>query len=475
MTARDDSRPLAAFLALAAAVKLLVILAAGPGVSPDTGGYLEFADAILKGWDAVTAVPWGADAGLPSLVFRTAGYPLLLAGAKLLAGAHYQYVVVAAQSALTLLSMLMIFRLSRALLASDAAAWFVGVFYLFSQSLLYDVEILSDSLYATLFNVVLFGTLGGLTGAWRLGGGRMILFGLLWGWSILVRENGLYFTVLPVLLLACGGRRAALMIPVFLAAVAAVLAPYLLWNWHRTGEAFISVAGAANWLRPGFHMLRFGYANPFDGDDPVSQLVRQGMPDYEFGAQVTILEALQRQLGLTPTRLQSYLFERFVATVSEYPVAYLKMVLTQLRPFSLGSVLTDPAFALNEFFQYGPVLGQRVLPGVSLKGAVAVFRDFSLGGIAGFLLAAAGVAVSTVLFFVFAVGVPWWAVRVLRGRAPAGPRFGAALFGWTTFFTVVGAFCLVHFEMRHALPAIPLALLGMAAVIREGRAKPRIA
>jgi len=66
--------------------------------------------------------------------------------------------------------------------------------------MLWDNSILPDSIYGSLFNIVLFGLLGHLLGCWRLTLGRSTGLAALWEYSVLTRDSGLYFSVLPIML-----------------------------------------------------------------------------------------------------------------------------------------------------------------------------------------------------------------------------------------------------------------------------------
>ncbi|MGA7372606.1 MAG: hypothetical protein WBW37_08310, partial [Methyloceanibacter sp.] len=110
----------------------------------------------------------------------------------------------------------------------------------------------------------------------------------LWGYSVLTRDSGLYFSVLPIMLtIAIAIRsedRFALRIGhllVFVGVAGGMMGAYVMLNRCRsTGEAFFSVTGLQNWLRPVFDVARYGYAQPFTGDDLVSRTMRETMTGF---------------------------------------------------------------------------------------------------------------------------------------------------------------------------------------------------
>ena len=164
----------------------------------------------------------------------------------------------------------------------------MAVLYIFSESMLWDNSILPDSIYGSLFNIVLFGLLGHLLGCWRLTLGRSTGLAALWGYSVLTRDSRLYFSVLPIMLtIAIAIRsedRFALRIGhllVFVGVAGGMMGAYVMLNRCRsTGEAFFSVTGLQNWLRPVFDVARYGYAQPFTGDDLVSRTMRETMTGF---------------------------------------------------------------------------------------------------------------------------------------------------------------------------------------------------
>ena len=42
-----------------------------------------------------------------------------------------------------------------------------------------------------------------------------------------------------------------------------MMSVYVMLNRYRTGEAFFSITGLENWLRPVFDIARYGYAQPY--------------------------------------------------------------------------------------------------------------------------------------------------------------------------------------------------------------------
>src|SRR5579862_213863 len=214
---RRARKMLLAILTIAALVKLALLALVGPSFQLDSPAYIGFADDILSG-RAFRPFDLNA-AALPDLAFRMAGYPLVIAGAKLVTAEYWAAIVVLLQDAATLAVSALIFVVLRHVFWSLWVPSLVVILYLCSGSLLWDNSILSDSLYASLFNLVIFVLIGGLVCCWRLKSWSYASLGLLWGGSLLFRDSGLYFTYLPLLLIGAiawndGDRRTSRWLPV---------------------------------------------------------------------------------------------------------------------------------------------------------------------------------------------------------------------------------------------------------------------
>ena len=354
---------------------------------------------------------------------------------------------------------------------SSIPALLVAGLYLFSESMLYDNSILSDSIYASLFNIVLFGLVGHLIGCWRLPLGRTAGLAALWGCSILVRDNGLYFTFLPIILTIAIAvhsegpyvRRIGHFL-IFVLVTGGIVGGYIALNWYRTGEAFFSITGLENWLHPVFDMARHGYAQPFAREDLVSSAVRETMPGYRFEAQVELLRRLHEECQCTPTQVQSLVFAKYLSAVAAHPISYLRVIWGNFS--RLGSVIADPVWTVNEFIQLGTPVG-RIFPGLSTRSIVALVQDFSMPRLALILLMTISTVLSTGAFWLFIFGVPALVSSEWFGGKRINDRLALMSFFWLAFMSVAIAFSMVHFEMRYALPVIPAALVGVVYILQR--------
>ncbi len=258
----------------------------------------------------------------------------------------------------------------------------------------------------------------------------------------------------------------------------------LLDRLGRYGEAFAAfgegkrlcreLAGSSmrqteNWLRPVFDMAEYNYADPFNGNDLVSETVRAGMPDYGFPAQQAFIERLHQRCHCTPTQLQTLVFSKYLTTVAHHPLGYLQEIWHNFHYFGLVGLLADPIATINQFFAMGTPVQHEVAPGLSLRNLRELRRQFSAATLLLMLLNALSTAVASMLFTLFLFGVPYLAWRARRRREALDRPLSVMAFLWFSFVGVSLVFSLVHFEARHALPILPAGCIGIVYVFSAAR------
>lgn len=464
---RNARRTLAIILVVAAIAKLALLAIVGPSFQLDSPGYVSYANEILAG-TAFRPFDLGA-AALPDLAFRMPGYPLVIAGAKLLSVQHWPEIVVMLQGLATLATSALIFTVLRRVFVPLWMSCFVIILYLCSESLLWDNAIMSDSLYASLFGIVVFALLGTAVDRWRLSPLTIFGLGLLWGGSLLFRDSGLYFTYLPLLPLAAvmwrdrgKGWFCAKPIAGFFLAVLAVVECYVAFNRYRTGVAFFGITGVANWLRPAFDMAQYHYAKPFTGDGIVAAVMRGLPPVYDFPAQLQFLQALHERCGCNAVAMNAIVFHRYIVTVLRHPFAYIAVIWHNFNYLGLGSLLADPLSTLNQFIELGTPVAHRIIPGLSLRHLIELHAHFSLEMLVLMILATISTTISALLFTLLILGVPYIAWHRWRAERTFDAPLAVAFFSWFAFLSFSIAFSMIHYEARHALPILPLGLTGIA-------------
>jgi hypothetical protein len=452
-------------LLLVLAVKVIAIALIGPVRFPDSGEYLDIARLMLAGSD------WLHDAAfdrspLPPTVFRSAGYPLFLAAATALAGSAALYAVIAIQSVLSVLALGSVMRVAERLLGEDTP-WliFIAVAWTGSVAFLFDLSILTDSLYASLFILTVFTALNATLRDAPLSFWAAVVLGILWGYSLWVRSVGLAFTpliLIPFLVSAWRQpRRGVVALLAFLVPAAALPGAYMAWNHYRTGHAFIATSGQVTFLQPLFEMAKRGEGGMFVGDSVVDRLVRRDVSNFTFDELVRVNRLLFEEHKLNPRDSEAAQRDAFIEHAAAHPAALARNVLRNLGP-KLAQIALDPFYTWNEVGQ--TITGSRVLPGTS-EWLARIRAQFGIADVALFALAYAVRFAGYAVFIGFIV-LP---VLLLFRR----PESGAAglFYLWLLYFAVAGLYALIHLENRYLLPVIPAALIGVAAAIQTMRWK----
>lgn len=463
--------PLLLSLIAVGLAKFAILAVIGPVLLSDSRWYILYADGILEHGRAFARLDWGAEA-VPLFIFRPPGYPLVLAAAKLISPTAYAVIAVAVQGIVSVICFCLVFLVAETLLKSQRAACLAVLLYAGSSSLLWDNAILSDSLYASLWNIVIFVLLGDLLGRWRVGLGCSLLLGLAWGVSLWLRDVGIYFSALPILLFALktlgkpGERGAVIAQIVAFALITAVMAGGLVaLNAYRTGEVFYSITGVENWLRPVFDMAQARDAKPFDGESLIDTTVRATMTGYGFEEQEHFVRVLQRRCACAPTELQRLEKDKYLATVAADPIAYAREVVRNFNYLALGELIADPVATYNQFIEYGTSSNAGRIPGFSLRNLAKLAGHFDIAALGLMVLSAIAEIVSAIVFSIYFFGTPYLLWRLVwRHRFTA--EEWAVGFLWFSFVGVSLAFSLVHYEARHALPLFPAAAIG---VVYAGR------
>ncbi len=463
--------PLISFLLIVWLLKVVMVLTLGPATFPDTSLYLHLGREILDNPDWWRDGGWGTGFA-PAPLLRPYGYPLLVAAAERLAGSQFALLLGVFQAGVSVATMGLFVWLADGLLKDRRLLAGATLLYALSGFALFDIALLTDSLYSSLFLTVLLLLGAQIQGRLAPGLGIASLLGLIWAMSLSLRDVGLFHTVLPLAGVIVAARRHRLgwgrtaMLGVgFLLPVALFVAAIVAWNLDRTGHAFFSITGAVNWLWPSVNMTDRGLADPFGCADLVCRTAqRHGIGKGMEGVD-GLIEALWNDAHLDPLALGHLTFHHFLDTVVAHPRAFLLTVLGNVQFGHLADLVFNPLANINEFCRLHSALGERLVPG--LRELFQGLRHGDLRMLPGLLLSLplAGAALAGLI--VFLIGPPLAARR--RG---GGDSTAAMLFFWAATILFVGSYSVVHLEMRHAMPIVPFILLVTAWAV-ESWSRPR--
>tara|TARA_R110002110_G_scaffold415612_3_gene651825 strand:- start:15137 stop:16654 length:1518 start_codon:yes stop_codon:yes gene_type:complete len=465
-------------LGAAAVLKVVLVLWLGTIQFPDSSGYTYIAERMLESTSWFTE---RGDAVDPNMVFRTIGYPLVIAPLMVVFGSAWASVLTILQGLVSLAVLIPVLRVTETATNRVWAGRLVLVLYTISGSLLYDQAILTDSLNSSIFILVVFSIIGWGCGLWRLGLWRMLGLGAIYGLGIWMREPGLYLAVIPLgLILVAALRRRAMFgenalrlgvtrAAVFIAAITVLSGSYMAWNQYRLDEAFIGGTGHINWLQAPVYGYIRGYGDPFTGNDAVDTAVRQTSNDkfagmHQLHAVFAVVRTIRLRDGLNDRELNRLAKEKWLQTLIHYPGLMFRNTLRNLAAEKQAFLITHPLFNANEYVQLGPGKGERLILGSS--GQIKALRaEFSIGGALVLGIDMSLRAISLVLFVVFVVGPPIWFVRqAMAGRLWSEPSL-IAIQCWAGYIVFALAYAVVYAELRYFTPIVPMAQVALVATL----------
>jgi hypothetical protein len=454
-------------LGLVLLIKIGLLLALGPAIFPDSAHYLSLGEQILTDPSWLHDGQWDSDI-VPGRLFRPYGYPLLVAAARLVAGSQFGLVLAVLQALLSVAALGAVAVVGQRMIADRRLRLAILSLCATSGFLLFDMALLTDSFYGTLF-ITTFCV------HWQPSLGLALLLGILWALSMSLRDVAIYHAVLPLmgLLLATrchslGKARSATMLGAFLLPVAAMTILVVGWNYHRTGHAFYSITGGVNWLWPSFNIADRGLANPFECADDICRTVRRIGKHHGWDGVLAVTRALWDENKLDPRAFGRMTHEHFLAVLKTHPLAFLASVLGNLQFAHLADLVFNPVANLNKLFQLHSTIDHKLFPGArecwkSLLGGEPSALPLLLLNILPAAMSILGLTIITVL-------APLRAIGTLR-RQPAegldhkGRLALSVLFFWGAAALFLVSYSIVHMEMRHALPTVPLLLLVFGATV----------
>ena len=446
---------------LVAALKIALLLIYRPIYCPDTIGYEQFADRILADWSWFTGARFN-EAPLDMTVMRMAGYPLLIAGAKLLFGAGWRFALALGQFGLSLAASLAFLRLCLALAGSARVAHLALAAQVLGFGLVIDQALLTDSLFGNLMILLVcrlsLDSLEGRAPTLRAAAG----LGLMIAAMFLLRESTQYLLVFfpPLFYLWLRGRGRRMLLLGGLALTAPfllTLVSYQLWNVARTGYGFVTTGGQTAYTYALAQVLKDGVP-VFEGEAPADRVGREVFHEYSFDEVVDFNKALFARYGLNPVEIARAAAKSYGEVWRRHPLA---MALALRKSIKEDHHIFLP-FRPDESLSVLPFWagGERLWP----KG-VAVLQAFKADHDPWWLpLFAAQVAcrvISTLLFLLFLAG------PLLALRGPRRPVDWLML-SWALLYAgFLGTYTLIHMDLRYLVPVLPFVIAGAIPVAME--------
>jgi hypothetical protein len=445
---------------------LLALLTFGIFQTPDSPTYLAYAEALRAG-----PLPEGTallrEGRAPATLFRTPGYPALLALLQTLAPESWPGWLVAVQMAAQAGLAALAHRTARALGLGAGLAMVAALLPASGHAMLAQISVMTDAIHGALAGgaalLLLWGALR-RRGLWPvlLAGGMLAL-------ATLVREATAYLALayLPAAAIAAGrgasgfrAGRALLGLGLLLAPLLLVVGTLLAENHRRSGAAVLSTSRQIVMVQAVLPLLARGVP-VYDGDDLFDRLARETVGRDGYAG----IDPLNQRLfdsGLSAPEIAALASDRYARAWRRHPGEMLRAMMARLpaKMFGLGFMPVDMVAELYR---------QTGAPRPWFGRPEALWRDAS--PLALLLLLA--LLASRALGFALAAGAALAPLLLARAR---DDRAWPVLGGWLVIGGHFGVFLPVHLEQRYLLAVVPLlALMGclaMARLFRGRRAAP---
>lgn len=436
-------------------IKLAVIAVYGPLVQPDTGGYVTYADQILRDTDWLLHQPGGGgDAS-----YRMVGYPLLVAISKIILGEGFGYGMLAVQSLLGIAAACALYGFFRRLFGHWAWAYFAAGCYATSQALVFDAFILTDGMYGSIIAMT-----AALVGWAACDRDRKLwpvcVSGILLCAAFLIREATLLLalTFMPLVFLAaskdCRTPAAFIRVfAVFLLPLLCVAAGYVAWNQLRSDAPFVTTGMRTAALFPLVRIAGTGVP-VFDGQGPLDEAARATLRHYSYDEVLAINRAMESK-GMTGYEIDREARAKYWRSLFRFPMEFLGYALSETglerRAVSLANPVRSVAH-LEEFRADGQLGGFRSRMRRAFEGG-----HYWLGAVAlvEVLFSAAAIGLGVLAYAVF----PLRYLAALVSKAPMPEKWHVLGAAWALYFGFLGAYSMIRMEDRYLIGVAPMALL----------------
>jgi 4-amino-4-deoxy-L-arabinose transferase-like glycosyltransferase len=447
-------------VALLLALKLGVLALYGPTMTPDSGGYVSYADQILSGgFRHVDLV----NQAVPITLARPIGYPAVIAAGKLIAGADWAWAIVLLQVALSLWATVMVYRLARMF---ELGLWIglgVAAAQATAMQFVVDQAVLSDSLCASSMTIAAC-ILAGVV-LKREPQHWLALFGAgaLMAVAFLMRDVIAFVAVGLVPLAAAAAmndrtwlRRLVAFALVFIPLITAHRA-YAEWNRWRVGAPVITTV--SQWTL--YDAL--GNASQFDpaifsGPNSVDEVGRRVFKSFEVGPELSEAyeanEILHRDYGWSAVQIAHEVTHAYLRAWLYHPLAMIRHTWVPLSETQLHQAVR-PTETIKDILLWNTGNDRNF-------GRERAVRNGNWWMIPAIIADHLAETASVLIFVSFIVIMP---LRLARDCLSAEAVASAGL--WCSYLVCGGLYAAVHLEPRYLVPVVAGSIIvGAANIVR---------
>jgi hypothetical protein len=433
------------FVGLLAALPALIVLSVfGPIDTPDTSGYVGFSHQILSG-----QVPSGTglltEAAMPMSLYRTPGYPALIAVFQYLFGNGWKVALVLLQISISSLLAIAAYRIAALLGLPRALALLVSFLPSVSIGLVMQVSIMTDAIYSVLFACA---ALFLVQAVFHTSSRTPLYIGLLLATAMSMREATFFIAAafVPAVWIAAGpGRRVRWLCLSFLPLLG-FTACVMTVNFIRSGYLVVTTSPQIVMVQALLPLDRQGL--PLFHDDTLfDRSARETLRGNDYNSIFELNDKLFLA-GLSAPQIAAEARHRYFRTWRRFPVA---MALASIGRYH-ERYLALPFHPLNAARLLLLYAGH---PSPTISNPGRLWQDTQRGSSsAAFWLFVYGMTrtIGTVIG-VLAVGAP---LLLLRN----GDHRTLALLGtWLICAGCIAVYLPVHLNERYLVPLIPLQCL----------------
>jgi hypothetical protein len=406
----------------------------------DGVGYIALAEQLAGGM-AWVSVPDLNTSYMPISLLRLPGYPLLVLASKAIAGTAWIPFLVTGQLVLSFVASYVLYRVVSTISGMRIFGLLCAVIFAVSYQAYFERFILTDSLYASVFTLIIcYAALHSYTGK-QVGTVAVAAIGLTLGLLFLMREATivLAFGLAPLLILAVsngerGAKHWAKSLTLAFAPLVITVAAVLIWNVARIGKPVITT-GAQLVLTLTLVIVHERGTTIFDDNSLFDEVARQRVDPGPAVRAIDIGRSFQETVAINQD-----LFQRYKMTSPEIALAaQKKYFFTWLK--HPGSMLGYTNTGISDAFLllYSPFIERLLEPESQEK-----YREWCK---AAFKLA----SIYLPLF---------WLVAAISNRV-RGRSYLVASLAILIWVTVV-SYAALHLEIRYLLPILAPVFLVLA-------------
>lgn len=446
------------------ALKIFLLLKVGPIYESDTVVYETFADIILKSHQWLNDANLSAEAA-PATVLRTVGFPAVIAAGKALTGSGWPLAVVGFQVVVSIGVFFLVFYFGLSINLSPTWALIGALTYATGLQLAMDQCLMTDSLNSSVLIIAVIVFLRGAMNGQKIRWWQTSVSGLLLAVGFLMRDILPYTIISLVPLFVCRclvvevAHRFYRLMPCIIVCVPlfVVQQGYELWNWHRTGERFVTTVVQFNGAFALEQASKNG-PNLFNGDTPLDREAGRIIKTYDSLEIIALNEALFNE-GYHAPEIARMALDAYKRAWLTHPLTMLNLIriATSERLLKLA---VRPINSVCELFEWG---GSRICFDYRDLYRKLFHRtsDIRLSEVFVLVVITTQNTLSIVLSAMLLIGTPFLLVLAWRNRTIGSDRqllllagFWAYVVGWHLIYALVG------YQDRYMMPTIPFLVFG---------------